>query len=211
MGALTSLGESERGGGNETPLPADTRMELIQSATAQTRRLNRLVGNLLDMTRVQAGAVRLNRGLTDVQELVGAVLVQLEDRTSGRQVEVEIPDDLPMVSMDAVLIGQTLVNLLDNAIKFSQPVTPVRIEIFLDQATLSFRVLDRGPGVGEDELTKIFDKFYRGSSGARSGGTGLGLSICRGIVEAHHGRIWAENRPGGGLVVTFTIPVDSSL
>lgn len=207
MGALTSLEDDGCAQDDGVMLDQETRLELIQSAAGQARKLNRLVGNLLDMTRLQAGAVQLNLALTDVQELVGAVLAQMQDRALGRIIEVDVPDKLPMVTMDAVLVGQVLINLLDNALKFSPADFPVRISASIEENQLNLSVQDHGPGIAEEERMRIFDKFYRGTTAVKTGGTGLGLAISRGIIEAHQGRIWAENIPGNGFQVTFSIPL----
>ena len=211
MGALTSLEEDENESGNEMPLSHETRVELIKSAAGQTRQLNHLVGNLLDMTRLQSGTVRLNRSPVDIQDLIGAILNQMEDRLRDRRIDVNISEGLPMILLDAVLIGQALVNLLDNAAKFSPPETPILIQASQTEGELRLSVQDEGPGVADEELDRIFDKFYRGSAAMSSRGTGLGLSICRGIVEAHGGRIWAENVLGGGLLVVLAIPFEGVL
>ena len=208
MGALTSLDEDENVPENDMSMNHETRVELIKSAAAQTKQLNHLVGNLLDMTRLQSGTVRLNRSPVDIQDLIGAILNQMEDRLRGRRIDVDISEGLPMVSMDAVLIGQALVNLLDNAGKFSPPGTPILIQATQKGDELHLSVQDQGPGVAVEELERIFDKFYRGSAATSSGGTGLGLSICRGIVEAHGGRIWAENLSAGGFLVIISIPIE---
>jgi two-component system, OmpR family, sensor histidine kinase KdpD len=210
MGALTSLEEDECSHGADPLLDRDTRQELIQSAAAQTRQMNRLVGNLLDMTRLQSGAVRLNQAPTDIQDLVGAVLDQMEERLRGRKVTLEGAETLPAVSIDAVLVGQALVNLLDNAVKFSPAGLPIEISARMDGNSLRLSVQDHGAGIAADELPCVFDKFYRGSAAARTGGTGLGLSICKGIVEAHGGTIQARNVPGGGLIVEMAFPVLTS-
>jgi len=210
MGALTSLEDDENASENEMTLSHDTRIELIKSAAGQSRQLNHLVGNLLDMTRLQSGTVRLKRALVDIQDLIGAILNQMEDRLRGRRVDVKIADDIPPISMDAVLIGQALVNLIDNAVKFSPTSSPIYINASQTGAQLRLSIQDEGPGVAAEELDRIFEKFYRGTAAMGSGGTGLGLSICRGIVEAHGGRIWAENIPEGGLLVLISIPFDES-
>lgn len=207
MGALTSLEDDENASGNELTLNHETRVELIKSAAGQTRQLNHLVGNLLDMTRLQSGSVKLNRAPVDIQDLIGAILNQMEDRLRGRRVDVNIADGLPAISMDAVLIGQALVNLLDNAVKFSSSGSQIIIQASRTGYDLYLSVQDEGPGVPADELGHIFEKFFRGAATTNSGGTGLGLSICRGIVEAHGGRIWAENVSKGGLLVVISIPV----
>ena len=207
MGALTSLEEDECTDESDISLDPDTRLELIQSAAAQTRQLNHLVGNLLDMTRLQSGTVRLNRTPTDVEDLIGAVLGQMQERLRGRKVNVELTEGLPLVSMDAVLMGQALVNLLDNAVKFSPVDTAIQISAQQAGNDLRLKVRDYGAGIASDELDRIFEKFYRGSTAARTGGTGLGLSICKGIVEAHNGWIRAKNAPEGGLLVEMSIPI----
>lgn len=203
MGALTSLEEDD----SSQDFNRETRLELIQSAAGQAKALNHLVGNLLDMTRLQAGAVRLNITLTDTQELIGAVLGQMDDRLRGRNVEVIIAEGLPMARMDAVMIGQALINLLDNAVKFSPSDTTIWIIGAQQGDELRLSVQDQGPGIAEEERERIFEKFYRGNTASKTGGTGLGLAICRGIIEAHGGQIWAENMPEGGLKVQFTIPL----
>lgn len=210
MGALTSLEDDENASENEMTLSHDTRIELIKSAAGQSRQLNHLVGNLLDMTRLQSGTVRLKRSPVDIQDLIGAILNQMEDRLRGRRVDVNIADDFPPISMDAVLIGQALVNLIDNAVKFSPTSSPIYINASQTGAQLRLSIQDEGPGVAVEELGRIFEKFYRGTAAMGSGGTGLGLSICRGIIEAHGGRIWAENIPGGGLLVVISIPFEAN-
>ncbi len=207
MGALTSLEEDENASENELTLNHETRVELIKSAAGQTRQLNHLVGNLLDMTRLQSGSVKLNRAPVDIQDLIGAILNQMEDRLRGRRVDVYIAEGLPAISMDAVLIGQTLVNLLDNAVKFSSSGSQIIIQASRTEYDLILSIQDEGPGVPADELGHIFEKFFRGAATTNSGGTGLGLSICRGIVEAHGGHIWAENGLEGGLLVVISIPI----
>jgi len=206
MGALTSL-EDDATDNHSMRLDDHTRMDLIQSAAGQARALNRLVGNLLDMTRLQSGVVRLNTSLTDLEELVGAVLVQMDERIGNRRINVKIPDDVPMITIDAVLIGQALINLLDNALKFSPAPAPVNISVHMDGQFAWFCVRDHGPGITKEESSRIFDKFYRGSTAVQTVGTGLGLAICREIVEAHHGTIRAENAPDGGLQVLFSVPL----
>ncbi len=158
------------------------------------------------MTRLQSGTVQLKRSQVDIQDLFGAVLTQIEDRLHGHHVEVIIADGIPAISMDAVLIGQALINMLDNAIKFSPPSARILFQASMRKEVILLSVQDEGPGVAPEELSKIFEKFYRGSSSSGSSGTGLGLSICRGIVEAHGGRIWAENTSKGGLTVLISLP-----
>jgi two-component system sensor histidine kinase KdpD len=207
MGVLTSLEEDELEKEKESRLDHETRLELIHSASEQTRQLNRLVGNLLDMTRIQSGSVILKNVPVDVQDLVGAILNQMENRLKDRSVDVKIPDGLPLIHVDTVLIGQALINLMDNADKFSPPGSSILVQAEQMPHEIQISVRDHGSGVPEEELEKIFEKFFQGSRNSSTAGTGLGLSICRGIVEAHQGRIWAENCADGGLKVIISIPL----
>jgi len=206
MGVLTSLEEDEADDSKENRLNHETRLELMHSASEQTRQLNHLVGNLLDMTRIQSGAVSLKQTPVDIQDLVGAILNQMEHRLQDRPVDVQIPDGLPSIRVDTVLFGQAISNLLDNAEKFSPAGTPIVIQVEQTKDEVLISVRDHGRGVPENELDRIFDKFFRGSNPGLVKGTGLGLSICAGIVEAHKGRIWAENCDDGGLKVTIALP-----
>jgi two-component system sensor histidine kinase KdpD len=119
----------------------------------------------------------------------------------------DVPSDLPLVLMDFVLMVQVLVNLLDNARKYSPPGTPIEVRAHVDGAEAHIQVADRGVGIPPDDLERVFDKFYRVQQPGQVTGTGLGLSICKGIVEAHGGRIWAHNRDGGGTVVAVALPL----
>ncbi len=186
-----------------------TRQSMIETAYADARRLNHLVGNLLDMTRIEAGAMRVRHELCDVQDVIGSAFDQLSDRLKGRNVTVEVPSNLPLVPMDFVLIVQVLVNLLDNAIKYSAPGEPIEVEASASGGELAIRVIDRGVGIPTADLQRIFDKFYRVRRPDGVIGTGLGLSICKGIVEAHHGQIKAANRLGGGTIMTVVLPLQS--
>lgn len=188
-------------------LSDNTKHDLLEAACSEAERLNRFVGNLLDMTRIEAGAIRLNMELVDIQDLVGCALAAVEQRIGNRSVEITLSDDLPMASMDLVLMTQVLVNLLDNAHKYSSVESTIEINAGTDNNWLIVEVSDRGPGVPVHDLKRVFDKFYRIPVPEGVGGTGLGLSICRGIVEAHGGIIRAENRSGGGLSVLVQLPL----
>ena len=180
--------------------------ELVDTAWEEAGRLNRFVGNLLDMTRLEAGELKLKQELCDVQDLVGCALAALEQRLGTRAVEVHLPADLPLVSMDLVLMIQVLVNLLENALKYAPPESPIEVTASSDEKRLTIEVIDHGPGIPEHDLKRIFDKFYRIPVPEGVRGTGLGLSICKGIVEAHGGKIRAENRSGGGLRMIVQLP-----
>jgi two-component system sensor histidine kinase KdpD len=183
------------------------RRELLETACSEAERLNRFVGNLLDMTRIEAGAVKLNLEQCDVQELVGCALAVLETRSDTRKVSFQMLPIMPLVPMDLVLMIQVLVNLLENSLKYSPPGSPIEIIAATDATWLTLEVVDRGPGVPEHDLKRVFDKFYRIPIPEGAGGTGLGLSICKGIVEAHNGKISAENRSGGGLSIVVRLPL----
>ena len=190
-----------------SPLEQEAREDLLDAAWEDAGRLNRFVGNLLDMTRLESGALKLKLISCDVQDLLGCALAALEPQLGRRKIEVRVPVGLPLVRMDMVLMTQVLVNLLDNALKYTPRQSAIELEAGLDDGTLTLAISDRGPGIPEADLRKVFDKFYRVPVPEGAGGTGLGLSICKGIVEAHGGAIRAENREGGGLRMMVTLPV----
>jgi two-component system sensor histidine kinase KdpD len=200
-GALTTL---EQQG---DALAAESRRSLIETAREEADRLNEIVGNLLDMTRLEAGALKVKREPSDLQDLIGAAIGQMDDRLMGRDVCVNVPDDFPLVSLDFVLIVHVLHNFLDNALKYSPPGSPLEIEARQVNNEAHIILLDRGLGIPASELDRVFDKFYRVERPEQISGTGLGLAICKGIVEAHGGRIWAANRDGGGTVMTMALPI----
>lgn len=187
-------------------LSSHARRELMETAYDEAERLNRFVGNLLDMSRIEAGAIRLNIQPCDIQELVGCALAAMEPRLGQRDISVNLPSGLTLVPLDMVLMIQVLVNLLDNANKYTADQSLIEIRASVDSDWLIIKVSDHGPGVPEPELPRLFDKFYRIAVPERVGGTGLGLSICKGIVEAHGGRISASNRDAGGLTIEMLLP-----
>jgi two-component system sensor histidine kinase KdpD len=203
-GVLTSLkDEGEH-------LDDSARRELLETACSEAERLNRFVGNLLDMTRIEAGAVKLHLDPCDVQELVGCALAVLETRSDTRKVSFKMLPVMPLIPMDLVLMTQVLVNLLENSLKYSPPGSPIEIVATTEASWMVLEVDDRGPGVPEQDLKRVFDKFYRIPIPEGAGGTGLGLSICKGIVEAHGGRIRAENRSGGGLAIIIRLRCENA-
>ncbi len=205
-GVLTSLEELEKQPA-ENKLDEGTRLELIHSATRQAGRLNHLVGNLLDMTRLEAEAIRLNKEPTDLQDLVVTVAGQMKEELALHPLVVNIPDNLPEITIDAVLIGQVLTNLLDNAVKYSKPGDPIEITVNETGNEVKVAVKDCGIGIPEEDLEHVFGKFYRVQRQEMIAGTGLGLSICKGILETHGGRIWAVNNPNQGVTITFALPL----
>lgn len=200
-GALTSLQDEQ------ILADAEARQSLLETAQGEAERLNRLVGNLLNMTRIEAGALRLNPEPVDMQDLIGAGLEQVGKRLGDRQVQIDVPDDLPLTPVDFFLMTQVLTNLLDNALKYSPPDAPIELRARVAGAFLEIEVADRGSGIPREDLPRVFEKFYRVQRPEQVTGTGLGLSICKGIVEAHGGFIMAENRPGGGTVIALGLPL----
>jgi two-component system sensor histidine kinase KdpD len=192
------------------PKDEASRRELLETAHEEALRLNRLVRNLLDMTRLESGALKVQKDLQPLEEVVGAALNRMDDRLRGRQVRTNIPQDLPLVPFDSALIEQVLINLLENATKYTPADSPIDVEAHLREGRdveVEVEVADRGPGVAKQDAERVFDKFYRVREG-EGGGVGLGLTICRGIVSAHGGRIWVEERPGGGASFRFTLPIE---
>ena len=167
-----------------------------------------LVRNLLDMTRLEAGALRVKKEWQPLEEVVGSALNRMEGALAGRQVKTELARHLPLVPLDAVLIEQVLVNLLENATKYTPTGTPLEISASERPGGVEVRVADHGPGIPSGEEARIFEKFYRVNPG-QGGGVGLGLAICRGIVMAHGGQLFVQNRDGGGAVFRFRLPIDS--
>jgi len=208
LAAITGSAESLLESGSE--VRSKESQELVQNIANEASRLERLVSNLLEMTKLQSGNVELKKALQPLEEVVGSALERLTKTLSGREVRANIPPDLPMVPLDSLLMEQVFINLLENAAKYSPASTPIDITARLQNGTLSVEVADRGQGIQEGEEDRIFDKFYRGKGTQRQGGVGLGLTICRGIVEAHGGKISAGNREGGGSVFTLTLPLGTS-
>lgn len=186
------------------------RLELASSIRDEADRLNRLVANLLDLTRLEAGAMKLDLQVQPIDDVIGVVLRRMEREIAGHPIEVHVPDDLPPVAIDALLIQQVLVNLLDNAAKFSPSGSPIELSVALEGEVPVVSVADRGPGLVPGTEWKVFDKFFR-AEGQSQTGSGIGLAICRGIVELHGGMIVAENRTGGGAVFRFTLPAATGL
>ena len=202
-GAASTLLDDER-------VPADVRRELLQTVFEEADRLARLVTNLLDMTRLESGGLTPNQDWVPVEEVVGTALSRLEHLLEGRPVQLDLPADLPLVRMDAVLIVQVLLNLVENAIKYTPAGSPIEIRARAGAATATIEVADRGPGFPPGAEQRVFDKFFRAEDVRGERGAGLGLTICRGIVAAPGGTIVAENRPGGGALFRITLPNDGA-
>jgi two-component system sensor histidine kinase KdpD len=190
----------------EATFDASTRRMLLETLCEEAERLSRLVRNLLDMTRLQSGALRVSREWHPLEEVIGAALGRMERPLRGRPVVTRVPEDLPLVPIDDVLIEQVFINLLENAVKYTPAGSEIELTARVADGEMIAGVADRGTGIPPEDEARLFEKFFRGRSTA-SHGAGLGLAICRGIVEAHGGRIWTENRPGGGAIFQFTLPL----
>lgn len=203
-GAASTLASSD------SDLTPEVRKELAEAVLEQSRRMARLVTNLLDMMRLETGALAVHRSWQPLEESLGVALLRLEKMLCMHPVTVRLPGDLPLVSVDEVLLEQVFVNLLENAAKHTPPGTPVQVSAWCHADHVVVEVADSGPGIPAGAEEAVFRKFYRGVPGTGEGageGSGLGLAICRGIVSAHGGRIWVEARPGGGAAFRFTIPL----
>jgi two-component system, OmpR family, sensor histidine kinase KdpD len=183
-----------------------TSKDLIATVLEEAEHLNRVVSNLLDMTRLESGRVQLHKEWQPVEEVVGAALTRVEARLDRRPVKTHVPDDLPLVLLDSVLIGQVLINLLENAIKYTPPASPLTVSAVRETDHVLFEVKDEGPGIPATEMDRVFEKFHCLKHPGVPAGVGLGLAICRAVVEAHGGHIWVENC-SPGAVFRFTIPV----
>ncbi|UWG96590.1 sensor histidine kinase KdpD [Dehalobacter sp. DCM] len=204
IGAITGLLDDKE------PYTTDQRKELLTSARQGAERMNRLINNLLDMARVESGGLQLNQDECDIAEII-SVAVNEVDPLQLRIINSKIERDLPLFIGDCMLIKQVLVNLLENAIKYTEQDRDIEISATKNETKLKISVMDRGNSIQEDDLGKIFDKFYRLNSSSRVSGTGLGLTVCKSIVEAHQGKIWAERNLSGGTTFVFTIPFRKSL
>jgi two-component system sensor histidine kinase KdpD len=183
--------------------------QLIETIQEEAERLNRFISDLLDMTRLEAGAIQPKSEMVDLSDIVGSALRRAQAILAGHQVKIELHPELPMVKLDPVLFEQVLFNLLDNAAKYAPPGTTILVSARQTGQSITVRVLDEGDGIPESDLEKVFDKFYRVRAGDRQrAGTGLGLAICRGFMEAMGGTISAANRDDRkGAVFTIQLPL----
>jgi two-component system sensor histidine kinase KdpD len=181
--------------------------ELLSTIVGESERLNDLLHNLLSITRLESGALELTYSNEALDDLVGSVLSRLHPRLEGRDVKVEVSEDLPEVNVDPVLVHQVLVNLIENALRYTPSGSALYVRARELSTSVAVQVADEGPGIEESERQRVFEKFYRGPQARKSdGGVGLGLTICRAVVRAHGGHISIHERPGGGTVVEFTLP-----
>ncbi len=190
-------------------IDAGTRRELLRGIADEAERLSDLVSDLVFATRLEAGGVDPRREWTTVQEIVGSGIARLRDALAQRSFRTIVPHDLPLVRVDAVMMGQVIHNLVDNALRHTGTGAAVEIAAWLDEGDVMIQVRDTGPGLDPEEIRSVFNRFYRGARGRETGsGLGLGLTVCRGIVEAHGGRIWAQQAQGGGAAFTIALPLE---
>jgi two-component system, OmpR family, sensor histidine kinase KdpD len=188
------------------------RSDLLSTVIDESERLNRFIANLLDMTKLESGAVVPNTARHDVGEIVGSALRRAGKILVHHKIRLELAADLPMLELDAVLFEQALFNLLDNAAKYAPPDTTISIQGLRDKDSVTLQIMDEGEGIPPDDLHNVFDKFYRAQKGDHvRAGTGLGLAISRGFVEALRGTISAANRSDrSGAVLTIRLPIPAA-
>jgi two-component system sensor histidine kinase KdpD len=200
IGGLLESGEA---------MGAAMRRDFLENIHGETDRLERLVTNLLEMTQLDSGAIQPKKEPNDPLDIIGSTVARVRKRMGNRKLEMKVPPDLPLVPMDGLLIGQVLINLLDNASKYTPEGSPIEIASWINESQWIVQVADRGPGVPEQDLAHLFDKFYRGPQKENKSGAGLGLAICKGILDIHEGTLQAENRPDGGMFFRLTLPLEN--
>ncbi|HET6823999.1 MAG TPA: ATP-binding protein [Anaerolineales bacterium] len=190
----------------EVSWDSPARDDLIAAIDDEADHLNMLVGNLLDMSRIESGVLKPKREWNILSEIVGGVLARMKNLSTTHQLEFDVPESLPLVPVDYVQMEQVFTNLISNSLKYAPTDTVVCIRARVEAESVRVQVSNQGPQIPSEHLERIFDKFYRVTAADRVTGTGLGLSICKGIIEAHGGRIWAEN-VSDGLAFNFTVPL----
>ena len=191
---------------NDVHWDSTARPELIAAIDDEADHLNMLVGNLLDMSRIESGVLKPKREWNILAEIVGSVLVRMKHLAEEHLIEVDVPEDLPFMPVDYVQMEQVFTNLVSNSVKYAPEKSVIRVRAFVEDASVHVVVSNQGPQVPQEHLERIFDKFFRLTDADRVTGTGLGLSICKGIIEAHGGQLWAENIPDG-LAFNFILPL----
>ncbi|WP_253734474.1 ATP-binding protein [Methylomonas sp. ZR1] len=192
---------------NDAGLSAPERQELNQSVLEEAQRMSELTGKILDMARLSSGQIILQRSWNTIEEIVGSALNRMDKQLQDRPVRTLLPDSLPLVWIDAVLIEQVLVNLIENAVKYTSPGSPIDIEAVSLRDQFRLTVADYGPGIAKNQQIRIFEKFYRGTTETGQNGVGLGLALCKAIVEAHGGMIYVKNRIGKGAEFLIELPL----
>jgi K+-sensing histidine kinase KdpD len=196
----------------EDALDRRERAALSELVAEEALRLSRLVNNLLELTRLESGQLRVKPMPQAIDETIGAALIRLDAKLKGRTVRTRVPEEIPLALFDPVLIEQVLANILENAIRYTPAASPIDIVARYEDGHIVVEVSDRGPGVAAGDEARVFERLYRGGGTSQGdGGIGLGLTICHAVITAHEGKIWLENRPGGGATVRFTLPVKAGL
>ncbi|MBI5824376.1 MAG: DUF4118 domain-containing protein [Chloroflexi bacterium] len=191
---------------NDVSWDSAARPELIAAIDDEADHLNMLVGNLLDMSRIESGVLKPKREWNILPEIVGSVLARMKHLAEEHRIEVDVPESLPLMPVDYVQMEQVFTNLVSNSVKYAPEKSVILVRAFVEDESIHVVVSNQGPQVPQEHLERIFDKFFRLTAADRVTGTGLGLSICKGIIEAHGGRLWAENVPDG-LAFNFTLPL----
>jgi len=188
-------------------LPEETRLDMLAMIRDESERLARLLSDLLDLTRLQSGTIRIQKEWQLLDEVVGAAVLRMEARKGPLPIRVDLPESLPLVPLDGALMEQVLINLLGNAHRHA-PDSPVELRAWEEPGAIQLEIADRGPGIPAEFHQRVFDKFFRMPRDLKDGGVGLGLAICGAIVKIHGGAIWVEDRPGGGARFRITLPLD---
>jgi two-component system sensor histidine kinase KdpD len=201
VGASSSLVDGEG------KLDANARLDLSRTIYDEAQRMTSLANNILDMARLDTGSVKLNVQWVPIEEIVGSVLTRLDKKLRGRPLRTDLASDLPLLDLDPVMIEQVMMNLLENAIKYTPAGSAIEIAASRGDDHVVVSVSDHGPGIAPGSEERLFEKFFRGEREPAQSGVGLGLAICHAIVSAHGGRIWAENQSGGGARFAFALPI----
>ncbi len=201
-GTLSALLDSN------SKLDVQQKNELLETAREESERLNRIVNNLLDMTRTESGVLRISKKPCDLRDFIGVCLEQLKDKIATRNIKINIPKDIPEVALDFSYMLKAFLNVIDNALKYSPDGSAIEIEAFCIGNKIRVSVRDYGYGIPKEDLGRIFDKFYRVQNAQNVLGTGLGLSISKNIIEAHAGHISAESIPGKGATFIIELPLE---
>jgi two-component system sensor histidine kinase KdpD len=191
-------------------LGSEARTELLQTIREESERLGRIVTDLLEITRIESGAVQVRKEWCPLEEVIGSALARLEGKLAGREVKVDLTGPMLQAPLDAVLAEQLFFNLIENAVKYTPAGSPIEIHAHEADRQVVVEIRDRGPGIAPGDEQRIFERFYRSPDGGRVGGAGLGLAVCQAVVRAHGGDITARSREGGGTVFRFTLPVEGT-
>jgi two-component system sensor histidine kinase KdpD len=205
IGSATGLIEGDR------LFSSEDRLDLMTTIRDGAMRMNRLVTNLLGMVKLESGMLRLSKKWCDMEDILGVVLAQVKDFQQHREIRVSLPERIPMLLGDEVLLEQVLVNIVSNSIKYSLDYSEIVISVSVDERIVVISVADSGIGLPEGERERIFEKFYRAATTRHVPGTGLGLAICKGIIELHGGTIAAEPNAGRGTVMIVTLPLSEEI